>query len=150
MWFTPDSTASRRTATASSVSRGGPKTCGPASCMGAVTHPLDGQRSARQRKASGKASLFNHFFSPVVAHHFYRESQNVSPTISSLFFQSASAFFGSSAYPRTPSLTAVIGASSGTMWPTWQFSQYCPPISVAGATTAAHTEVAAPWGTDFH
>jgi NAD(P)-dependent dehydrogenase (short-subunit alcohol dehydrogenase family) len=51
-----------------------------------------------------------------------------------------------SAYPRTPSLTALIGTSSGTMEPTWQSSQYLPPISSAGATKPAHTEVAAPCG----
>jgi sigma54-dependent transcription regulator len=44
-------------------------------------------------------------------------------------FQSASALFALSAYPRTPSLTAVIGAASGTIWPTWQFSQYCDLFS---------------------
>ena len=50
-------------------------------------------------------------------------SQKDSPTSSSLFFQSASAFVGSSAYPRTPSLIAEIGTSSATTLPTWQFSQ---------------------------
>src|SRR5271165_3203417 len=73
-----------------------------------------------------------------------------SPTSSSLFFQSASALAGSSAYPRTPSLMALIVTSSGTTWPTWQFSQYRPPISSAGATTPAQTEVAAPCGMVFH
>src|SRR5260370_40547470 len=38
-------------------------------------------------------------------------------------------------------------ASSATTSLTWQFSQYRPPTSSAGATTAAHTEVAAPWET---
>src|SRR5438445_4852276 len=33
MWFTPDSTASRKTAMAPSTSWGGPKTPGPASCI---------------------------------------------------------------------------------------------------------------------
>src|SRR3954454_5734358 len=33
MWFTPSSTARRRTAIAASRSSGGPITCGPASCM---------------------------------------------------------------------------------------------------------------------
>src|ERR1700724_3518556 len=33
MWFTPDATASRRTATAASGSLGGPHTPGPASCI---------------------------------------------------------------------------------------------------------------------
>src|SRR2546430_16000583 len=33
MWYTPDSTASRKTAMAPSTSRGGPKTPGPASCI---------------------------------------------------------------------------------------------------------------------
>src|SRR2546427_12438533 len=33
MWFTRDSTASRKTAMAPSTSRGGPKTPGPASCI---------------------------------------------------------------------------------------------------------------------
>src|SRR6266436_8676643 len=70
--------------------------------------------------------------------------ENDSPTSSSLFFQSASALFGSSAYPRTPSLMALIVTWSGTIRPTWQFSQYRPPISSAGAATPAHTEVAAP------
>src|SRR5262249_31984865 len=73
-----------------------------------------------------------------------------SPTISSLLFQRASALFASSAYARTPSLMALMVALSGTMLLTWQFSQYLPPISPASATIAAHTEVAAPWGTVFH
>src|SRR5258706_934450 len=76
--------------------------------------------------------------------------ENDSPASSSLFFQSASALFGSSAYPRTPSLPTLSVRSSETMWPTWQFSQYLPPISSAGATTAAHTEVAAPCGMVFN
>src|SRR5580658_10508117 len=66
------------------------------------------------------------------------------------FFRRASAVWGSSAYRRTPSPAAVMTASSGTMWPTWQFEQYQPPISSAGATTPAHAEVAAPWGTVFN
>src|SRR5689334_18547968 len=33
MWFTPASTASLRTATASEMFWGGPQTCGPASCI---------------------------------------------------------------------------------------------------------------------
>src|SRR5580700_9505238 len=72
------------------------------------------------------------------------DRENDSPTSSSLFFQSASAVLGSSAYPRTPSLMALMVTCSGTTWPTWQFSQYRPPISSAEATTPAHTEVAAP------
>src|SRR5579872_5040409 len=67
-----------------------------------------------------------------LSHHFFA------------FFQSASAAFGSTAYARTPSVTALVGTSSGTISARWQFSQYRPPTSPAGATTAAHTEVAAP------
>src|SRR5277367_6739381 len=73
-----------------------------------------------------------------------------SPTSSSLFFQRASAALESTAYPRTPSLTPLIVALSGTTSPTWQFSQYLPPISSASATTPAHTDVAAPCGIVFH
>src|SRR5262249_33915187 len=58
MWFTLDSTASRRTAMAS-LSRGGPKKCRPASCG---TPPV-ASRSAMcpQSEAAGETSLFNHF-----------------------------------------------------------------------------------------
>src|SRR5215469_10801967 len=77
------------------------------------------------------------------------ESQKDSPTIPSLFFQSASPLLGSTAYARTPSVMALAGALSGTTAATWQSSQYLPPISAGGATTAAHTEVAAPCETVF-
>ena len=49
-----------------------------------------------------------------------------------------------SGLPVTLALPQI--TSSGTILPRWQFSQYCPPTSSAGATTAAHTEVAAPCG----
>ena len=48
------------------------------------------------------------------------------------FLQRASALFGSSAYPRTPSLAPVMVTWSGAIWPTWQSSQYRPPILVSG------------------
>jgi len=47
------------------------------------------------------------------------------------FLPEPSAFAGSSAYARTPSLTPVIVTESGTIFPAWQFSQYRPPISSA-------------------
>src|ERR1700722_11486810 len=78
------------------------------------------------------------------------ESQNDSPTISSLFFQSASALFASSAYASTPSFMVSMGALAGTRLATWQSSQYRPPISSAGPHTPAQTEVAAPCGMVFH
>ncbi|MEZ5239961.1 MAG: hypothetical protein R2716_13770 [Microthrixaceae bacterium] len=44
------------------------------------------------------------------------------------------------------------GDSSGSSMTgaTAQSSQYRPPTSSPSATKPAHTEVAAPWGTDFH
>ena len=81
-----------------------------------ITDPIYSQRGARERKAATEIRLFSHFVSPPGL-------QKDSPTSSSLFFQSASALCGSSAYARTPSLIALITTSSGTIVPTWQFSQ---------------------------
>jgi hypothetical protein len=83
---------------------------------GPITDPIYSQRSARERKAATEIRLYLSF-------RFSLSSSKDSPTSSSLFFQSASALCGSSAYARTPSLIALITTSSGTIVPTWQFSQ---------------------------
>src|SRR5580693_152230 len=65
---------------------------------GAVSHAIYCHRSARQREAPSKIHLFNHFVPPDAVHSLLKEgSQKHSPTISSLFFQSASAVFASTA-----------------------------------------------------
>src|SRR4029077_20629161 len=88
---------------------------------GPITDPVHSQRSARERKAATEAHLFSHFVSLPCSS--VRKVQKDSPTSSSLFFHSASALCGSSAYARTPSLIALITTSSATIVPTWQFSQ---------------------------
>src|SRR5260221_6421607 len=83
-----------------------------------VAHTVHRYRRAGQSEAAGQINLFNHFVPPGAYVVCSEENWKDSPTSSSLFFQSASAFFASSAYPRTPSLTAVMVVSSGTVLPT--------------------------------
>src|ERR1700675_1072795 len=68
MWFTPLATASRRTAIAASISRGGPPyqlvAISPGELHRAVTHAVHRYRRARQSEVAGQISLFNHFVPP--------------------------------------------------------------------------------------
>src|ERR1700682_4632016 len=75
-----------------------------------VTHPIQSQKSTRERKAAADIVFFSHpVFPPFVSlagsgpANSSRKTQKDSPTSSSLFFQSAAALCGSSAYSRTPS-----------------------------------------------
>ena len=60
--ITPDFTASGRTAIATSTSRGGPQTCGPASCI-AVAHALQALRCVRKSETTG-CRRFGRLFVP--------------------------------------------------------------------------------------
>jgi hypothetical protein len=72
---------------------------------------LQSFRTSLDRRVSGKGHFPRYFPS------------KDSPTSSSLFFQRASAFFRSSAYARTPSLSSPSVTLSGTTSLAWQFSQ---------------------------
>src|SRR5579872_7155454 len=70
----------------------------PRKLHGSVAHAIYCHWSARQREAPREIHLFNHFVPPDPVYSLLKEgSQKHSPTISSLFFQSASAVFASTA-----------------------------------------------------